>query len=1132
MSLVISENKNENLRHEKISWHVLSSYFKENYLSSAHINTYNDFLNFGMQEIVDQEPPVIVNDYKFKLGTVSVGYPCLIEHDRNVYKMYPADARKRDLTYDAPIYIDIIEECLNNKTNKIEINLKPKVAVGRLPTMLYGQNCNLANLRKEEKILKGECENDYGGYFILKGNERILVSQIRNIYNQSFILDKKQEKYSYINEIRSMSNETGHSVLIKALLSNDDRTLYFSLPCIKEPIYVGIVFKALGYQDDDIVSFIAINDEKGNKYIRHILRDSSTFDKDESIEYIGKRSLKPTENKYNYGKQIVESELFPHIGISGSNLQIGLMLGKLIKKLIQTRLGYRNYDDRDNFANKRVETSGVLLTDLFRNLIKKYMESIKTALQNKKQHPDILHIILKNRIISKGFHQCISTGNWNIQKNATYVKTGVAQLLDRMTYCATLSHLKRVVITSGKETKKLDMRQIHQTSFGFICPCESPEGKKIGAVLNFALLSEVTPRLQQTLIKEIIENFKDLIPIKSYDKKYCRDYIYVYLNGNLIGFVFDHENIVNKIKKYKKKGILHHQISVTYDEINEEIKIFSEEGRFTRPFFTLDSEGNLNILKEKNIFSLGWKDLLEKGYVCYLDSSEIETSVIAMYPYYTKFYRCDYCEINPIVVLGLMSGLIPFPDHSQSPRNAYQAGMGKQALGIPLYNYNLRTDTMLYVLHYPQKPIVNTKVSYFIGTDEMPSGINCIVAVGCYTGYNQEDSAMINYSSVEKGLFCLTSYHTLDCCEKKRDSNGNDEICMPPENSHKDVKNDDEKYFRRKNANYSLLDSNGIVKSRTEKGASIIVKPGDVLVGKIITKTSKTGKIQIIDDSLVVQSGDEGIIDRVYVTITPNGYKLVKIVLRVIRTPELGDKLASRSSQKGTIGMMYNQEDMPFSDKGIIPDIVINPLAFPGRMTINQIIETILGKQACFVGKCQDSTPFTENSQNIAETSVEDFEKAIKGYGYNSKGWENMRCGMTGRLIKSKIYMGPTYYQRLKHMVVDKMHARAKGQVTQLTRQPVEGRAKDGGLRFGEMERDSMIAHGASSFLKERLFQVSDAFRIPICKNCGIITINNNECQSCGKDSVVVCNIPYASKLLIQELATVGLKMKLIPSIK
>lgn len=360
----------------------------------------------------------------------------------------------------------------------------------------------------------------------------------------------------------------------------------------------------------------------------------------------------------------------------------------------------------------------------------------------------------------------------------------------------------------------------------------------------------------------------------------------------------------------------------------------------------------------------------------------------------------------------------------------------------------------------------------------------------------------------------------------------NDEICLPPLSSGKEIKNDDENYFKRKNANYSLLDKNGIIKTRDEKGNSITVKPGDVLVGKILRKVSKGGKTQLSDNSLIVQSGDEGTIDRVYVTITPSGYKLVKIVLRVCRVPELGDKLASRSSQKGTIGMLYNQEDMPFSDKGIIPDIIINPLAFPGRMTINQILETIIGKKACFVAESQDATPFTENSQDIAERSVEELENEIKKYGYDCKGWENMRCGMTGRLMKSKIYMGPTYYQRLKHMVVDKMHARAKGQVTQLTRQPVEGRAKDGGLRFGEMERDSMISHGASCFLKERLFEVSDSFKIPICKNCGIITINGKECQSCNKDNISICNIPYASKLLMQELSALHLKMKLTPSLK
>ena len=507
----------------------------------------------------------------------------------------------------------------------------------------------------------------------------------------------------------------------------------------------------------------------------------------------------------------------------------------------------------------------------------------------------------------------------------------------------------------------------------------------------------------------------------------------------------------------------------------------------------------MSFTKEHETWS--WDKLVCEGIIQYIDNSEIEGCVIAMSPDESK--GRDYCEIHPAMQMGVMGNMIPFPDHSQSPRNCYQSSMGKQSIGIPTLACLIRTDTILHVMPTLQKPIVTTKASNIMKMSNMPAGMMAIVAILTYGGYNQEDSVILNKSAVERGLFYTTTYHTISCEEKRRDGNESEKIQVPECNIRKD------------NLNYGFLNENGIVR----KG--IYVQKGDVIVGKIITKIAKEGPCSHVDCSAVIKYGDEGTVDRVIQRITPNGYRLVKVVLRNNRIPEVGDKFASRSAQKGTCGAILSAEDMPFTNDGICPDIIINPHCKPSRMTINQLLECVLGKACCITGKEGDATPFQESSTNAVSIICEKLHNA----GFERHGLETMYNGMTGKIIDAKIFIGPTYYQRLKHMVSDKIHARAEGQVTMLTRQALEGGSRDGGLRFGEMERDCVIAQGATRFLKERLHDVSDPFKIDICKACGSLWTNKSECHVCNNDSKMIINMPYATKLLIQELQAMSIKM-------
>jgi DNA-directed RNA polymerase II subunit RPB2 len=1169
---------------EKHVWHILEAYYRENSIAEIQISSYNDFIAFGLQEIVDQESTIFIDKkYKIQFGQISLAPPQVIEEDRSLCSALPIDARHRNLNYDAAIHCDITEVFFSEKEEKKE---HTRIVIGRMPVMLCSSICNLRKMSEEERILNGECPHDPGGYFIIKGHERVLTGQIRANYNQIFVLRKKSKKYSYIAEVRSMSNETGHSVLVKAMLSVDKRTMVFSLPCIKEKIPVGIVFKALGFMDEkDIIGLIAVDIIKYpqlERYFTSIVQDSYfCATQKEALAFIGQYAMHTIakEKEQDYAWQVVETELFPHLGVSGSIKEQACFLGNIIRKLLFTAVNLRKEDDRDNYAAKRVEVAGSLMYEIFRNLFKKYVLFIKTQLEKRKQRPDILSIISRIKSISKGLHQCLATGNWNVQKNASYVRTGVSQVLDRMTYISALSHLRRILIPIGKEGRNAAIRQMHATQWGFICPNETPEGHKVGIVLNFALLARVSKKMPSVTIRRILEDCQTIEFIQPTEIERMKNLTCVYLNNVPFGFSTNVSKTLTELREMRRKKFLDEEVSISHNFTDNDIHIFCDEGRFLRPFLTVQ-DGKLRI-KGKQKYN--WCKLLQKGYVQYLDIAEIEGSVLAMKPEVLTRQRCDYCEIHPLVMLGLTATMIPFPDHSQSPRNVYQCAMAKQAIGIPVLSFQRRADTKLYVMHYAQKPIVSTKVANILNIDEMPSGINAIVAIACYSGYNQEDSIILNQSAIERGMFCLTAYQTIDECEKKRDTYSWEEICIPPNNSE-NIKQGESSYFRRKHANYSLLDKNGIIYERvplqsrcgnikckitwftenfcplcheegieTRGGCSVPVTKGDVIIGKIVVSGNKAGEETRIDISRVVQEGEEGMIDKVYVHTTPDGYKLVKIIIRQIRAPTLGDKLASRSAQKGTIGMVYHQEDLPFTSEGIVPDIIINPLAIPSRMTINQLIECALGKICIRRGEFGDSTPFTKNSTeiinklenaenvgnvgNVAESVV----KNVALYGLsdhrslgrcpNGKyGWETMYNGMTGEMIRARIFIGPTYYQRLKHMVDDKMHGRARGQTTTLTRQPLEGRSRFGGLRFGEMERDCIIAHGATRFLKERLFDVSDPFQVCICQKCGLMTTGITECHVCKGNKVVKCDLPYASKLMMQELQAMGIKILIRPA--
>ena len=463
--------------------------------------------------------------------------------------------------------------------------------------------------------------------------------------------------------------------------------------------------------------------------------------------------------------------------------------------------------------------------------------------------------------------------------------------------------------------------------------------------------------------------------------------------------------------------------------------------------------------------------------------------------------------------------------------------MGKQAMGVYASNFLVRMDTMASVLYYPQKPMVETQAMQHMRFRELPAGINAVVAIACYTGYNQEDSLILNFSSVDRGFMRSVFYRCYVDCEENVpiDSLADvasgkilslhgkaiERIEKPSRANCRDLKSCFD------TGAYDKLDGDGLI------SPGLSVEGGDVLIGKTVTEPPVPGvaplnaRVDRRDVSASMRPNESGIVDRVMLSTNEKGQRFVKIRLRSVRFPQVGDKFASRHGQKGTIGMLYRAEDMPFTAEGVTPDIVVNPHAIPSRMTIGHLTEALLSKVGTLIGETGDGTPFTR-------FTVLDCSDWLHKLGFQRSGNEVMFNGHTGRKLQEQIFLCPTYYQRLKHMVDDKIHSRARGPLTMLTRQPMEGRAKEGGLRFGEMERDCIIAHGSAQLMQERTYLNSDAYRVHVCENCGLFAIANLqsytfECRSCKTGRVSQVYIPYAMKLLVQELMSMQIAVRQRP---
>jgi DNA-directed RNA polymerase II subunit RPB2 len=1229
------------------------------------LESYNDFLSNGIARIMKDRNPIILekdeNKETGKYNTVIEIYFGGVQGDRIAFSkpiiydevaaeeattgtekeksrahfMYPNEARLRNMTYGMTIHCDVdviyrVHDPAQNTVLNERLELK-QLSLGRFPIMLQSNACILHGMSPEARFYAGECRNDYGGYFIVDGKEKCIVSQEKFADNMLYVrsnADDPDAVYSYSAEVRTVSEDPSkpeRKMAVKMVAPDakySNRQIVVDIPNVRKPMPLFIVMRALGViSDRDIVERCLLNLEANaamvDLFVPCVHDACEVFTQAAALKFIATFTKEKTVAQV---QNILMNYFMPQMG----ELNFGAkayFLGYMVHKMLLVATNAERPTDRDSFKCKRVDVPGSLMFNLFRTYYTAHVDNVRLKLDKKIKYgrdrnefvgtqimqvitADNYNEIFGERLIEAGFKKSFK-GKWaaTVQtddKSKLYKGTigategteveGIVQDLNRLSYNSFISHLRKMNLPMDASAKVSAPRQLHGSQWGIIDPADSPDGGNIGLQKHLAISAYVTkPCSAQPIIRWLREIvYMELL--EECEPKYLHQLTKVFVNGAWVGALGNPREAMRLFLLHRRIALIPVHTSGRWDVAHNELQIFTDGGRLCRPVFYYDEDkrrpsyarrevierikgGNctwsqlvtgfaaksVDALDPCRIYGLGelYKGAADfaaldgsQAVIEYLDTNETESAFVAMFPRDVVPGKTTHVEIHPSLIFGVMGNQIVFPENTPSSRNNFSCAQGKQAVSLYSSNFASRIDKMGVVLNYGQVPLVKSRYMKYINNEQHPYGENAIVAIMCYNGYNVEDSILFNEGSLKRGLFRTTYYNMYETREEE-ERTYDKRICnVQAQATVRGLK---------PGGDYSALDRFGLIKENTEMDdkkaviGRVMEQWGAGISAGMSAGMSAAEEPQMEDDSVFPKKGQLGVVDRTFITDEASGKRLAKVRIREERMPGIGDKFCSRAGQKGTVGLIIPEEDMPFAEDGTRPDLIINPHALPTRMTIGQLVETLMGKACVLQGGFGDCTAFVNHGSKHRV-----FGNMLTELGYHNSGTQLLYNGMTGERMESQIFMGPTYYMRLKHMVKDKINYRTRGPRTVLTRQTVQGRANDGGLRIGEMERDGVIAHGAAYFLRQSMLERGDEYYMAVCNKSGMIAIYNpaqnlfispmadgpihfadtltsSDNQALNIENMTrfgrsfsVVRVPYAFKLLMQELQAMNVQMRVL----
>ncbi|KAF5811432.1 putative DNA-directed RNA polymerase [Helianthus annuus] len=1101
---------------------LLPEFLKVRGLVKQHLDSFNYFVRTEIKKIVhanslvtSRHDPMVYIRYT----DVWVGRPSEVV-DGVTDTLTPQKCRLGDKTYSAPIFVNI-EYCNGSDSRMM---MKKEVVIGRMPIMLRSLSCVLHGKDEDELAKLGECPLDPGGYFVVKGNEKVILIQEQLSKNRIIIdSDKKGCIQASVMSSTAMTKS-------KTIIKMEKEKIYLVLNAFTSKVPIMLVMKAMGMETDQEVVQMLGRDPQYASLLLPSIEDCASigvYTQQQALDFLEKKRKKSmSRSGKDEGALGVLRQIFiPNIPVQENNFYLKCVyVVVMLRRMMDAILNEDAMDDKDYVGNKRLELSGQLLALLFEDLFKSMNDTIKLSVDkilaktSRSSRFDISQHILKDNITS-GLERSLSTGNWDVSRFKMHRK-GITQIVTRLSFIGAFGSMTKISPQFEKSRKVSGPRALQPSQWGMLCPCDTPEGEACGLVKNLALMTHVTTDEEEGPIISMcyclgVEDLSQL----SGEELHSPNSFLVILNGLILGKHRMPQLFANGMRKLRRAGKVGDFVSIYVHEKQRCVYIASDGGRVCRPLVIADngvSRIKHHHMKELKDGVRNFDSFLRDGLLEYLDVNEENNALIALYEGEATS-ETTHIEIEPFTILGACAGLIPFPHHNQSPRNTYQCAMGKQAMGNIAYNQLCRMDTLIYLLVYPQRPLLTTRTIELVGYDKLGAGQNATVAVMSYSGYDIEDAIVMNKSSLDRGFGRCIVMKKMSASYQKYD-HVCDQIVSPRKSHH-----DPEKI--------QILDNDGLA------SPGEIIRHQDIYLQKEVPVDPKAKshpsqtQYRTSKQTYKGAEGEPAVVDRVALCSDKKQNLTVKFMIRQTRRPEVGDKFSSRHGQKGVCGTIVQQEDFPFSERGICPDLIMNPHGFPSRMTVGKMIELLGSKAGVSCGKFHYGSAFGEPSGHADK--VEDISETLVKHGFCYNGKDILYSGITGTPLQAYIFMGPIYYQKLKHMVLDKMHARGMGPRQLITRQPTEGRSRNGGLRVGEMERDCLIAYGTSNLIYERLMISSDPFTVQVCRKCGLLGYINYQtktrtCSTCKNgDNISAMKLPYACKLLFQELQSMNIVPRL-----